>query len=112
VDTQTGQSRMLVDSERLGTGAALSERRMMRRERARLSASAGSSATTGRRRPLDPGAAATATSTSPPRRHHRRLTETEATELDARVSETGRFVSFVRDQNLYVIDAAAGPSGG
>ena len=37
VDTATGQARMLVDSARLGTGAALSEDEMMRRERARLS---------------------------------------------------------------------------
>src|ERR1044072_3119087 len=37
VDTATGAARMLVDSARLGTGAALSEEEMMRRERERLS---------------------------------------------------------------------------
>src|SRR6476661_5116115 len=36
VDTTTGQARMLVDSARVGSGAALSEQEMMRRERARL----------------------------------------------------------------------------
>ncbi len=38
----------------------------------------------------------------------RRLTETEATETDARVSPAGGFVSFVRDQNLFVVDLASG----
>jgi dipeptidyl-peptidase 4 len=34
----------------------------------------------------------------------RRLTQTAAYETDARFSPRGRYVSFVRDQNLYVID--------
>ena len=38
----------------------------------------------------------------------RRLTETAATEIDAKVSETGRFLSFLRDHNLVVMDAAGG----
>src|SRR3546814_3631921 len=38
----------------------------------------------------------------------RRLTETKATELDAQVSETGRYLSFVRDHNLYVMDVSTG----
>jgi dipeptidyl-peptidase-4 len=38
----------------------------------------------------------------------RRLTQTPATETDARISPTGRYVSFVREQNLYVIDLANG----
>ncbi|HEY0115296.1 MAG TPA: S9 family peptidase, partial [Allosphingosinicella sp.] len=38
----------------------------------------------------------------------RRLTETQATELDAAVSGTGKYISFVRDQNLFVIDTAGG----
>jgi len=35
----------------------------------------------------------------------RRITETAETELDAQVSRTGRYLSFVRDRNLYVVDA-------
>ena len=35
----------------------------------------------------------------------RRLTSTPATEIDAKVSETGRYLSFLRDQNLFVMDA-------
>ena len=38
----------------------------------------------------------------------RRLTETEATETDARISPRGGFVSFIREQNLYVIDLNTG----
>jgi len=37
-------------------------------------------------------------------RKTRRLTETEAGETDPDFSSTGRYVSFVRDQNLFVID--------
>ncbi len=38
----------------------------------------------------------------------RRLTETEADEIDAKVSPEGNFVSFVRDQDLFVMDLASG----
>jgi dipeptidyl-peptidase-4 len=38
----------------------------------------------------------------------RRLTSTEAAETDARFSPGGRYVSFVRGQNLFVIEVASG----
>jgi len=38
----------------------------------------------------------------------RRLTDTEAFETDAKASETGRYVSFVRNQNLFAIDLESG----
>jgi dipeptidyl-peptidase-4 len=38
----------------------------------------------------------------------RRLTQTAETEVDAQVSKSGRFLSFVRNQNLYVLDVASG----
>lgn len=38
----------------------------------------------------------------------RRLTDTESYETDARFSPRGRYVSFVRDQNLFAIDLASG----
>lgn len=38
----------------------------------------------------------------------RRLTETEADEIDAKVSPKGNYVSFVRDQDLVVVDLASG----
>ena len=37
-----------------------------------------------------------------------RLTNTAATEIDAKVSEAGRYLSFLRDQNLFVIDRGTG----
>ena len=109
IDTATGESRMLVDSERLGTGAALSEEEMMRRERARLSGTRGivsyAWSPDGRSIlvPLDGDLYLAALDGNV-----RRLTETEATELDAQVSETGRFLSFVRESNLHVIETATG----
>lgn len=106
VDTATGQARMLVDSARLGTGAALSEDEMMRRERARLSGVRGivsyQWSPDGRSIlvPLD-GDLYLASLDG----NVRRITDTPQTELDAQVSRTGRYLSFVRDQNLYVIGA-------
>jgi dipeptidyl-peptidase-4 len=38
----------------------------------------------------------------------RRLTQTPGDEVDAKVSPKGRMVSYVRDQNLYVMDLASG----
>lgn len=38
----------------------------------------------------------------------RRLTETEADEIDAKVSPEGRFVSYVRDQDLVIYDLSTG----
>ena len=54
---------------------------------------------------------ATCTSTTSARKPAdavRRLTSTDAYETDARFSPRSNFVSFVRDQNLYVIDLATG----
>ncbi|HEY6048847.1 MAG TPA: DPP IV N-terminal domain-containing protein, partial [Sphingomicrobium sp.] len=109
VDTSTGAKRMLVDSTKVG-GGEISEAEKMRRERARVGGSKGiveyewapdsKSILT----PVDGDLylADVATGTV------RRLTNTPATEIDAHVSEGGRYVSFVRDQNLYVIDLASG----
>jgi dipeptidyl-peptidase-4 len=38
----------------------------------------------------------------------RRLTNSESTETDAKISPLGGYVSFIRDQNLYVIDLKSG----
>ncbi len=106
VDTTTGEARMLVDSARVGTGAALSEEEMMRRERARLSGVRGivsyDWAPDGRSIlvPLDGDLYLAGLDGAV-----RRITETEATELDAQVSRTGRYISFVRDRALHVVGA-------
>lgn len=109
VDTTTGEARMLVDSARLGTGAALSEEEMMRRERARLSGVRGivsyAWAPDGRSIlvPLDGDLYLAGIDGDV-----RRITATPQTELDAQVSRTGRYISFVRDQNLHVFDTSGG----
>lgn len=109
VDTATGQARMLVDSLKIGSGAELSEEEKMRRERARIAGTKGITAygwaPDGKTilvpidgdlylAGLDGGV--------------RRLTETKETELDAAVSKTGRYLSFVRDKNLFVTEVASG----
>ncbi|MCX2779543.1 S9 family peptidase [Microbulbifer thermotolerans] len=38
----------------------------------------------------------------------KRLTETEAFETDVRVSPKGRYVSFIRDQNIFIVDLQTG----
>jgi dipeptidyl-peptidase-4 len=109
IDASTGAARMLVDSARIGTGAALSEEEKMRRERLRIAGTRGITdyewAPDGKTIlvPID-GDLYLATLDG----HVRRLTDTRATEIDAKVSETGRYVSFLRDQNLYVMEMASG----
>ncbi|HEY0027858.1 MAG TPA: S9 family peptidase [Allosphingosinicella sp.] len=109
VDTGTGQSRMLVDSLKLGTGAEVSEEEKMRRERLRIAGTKGITAyqwaPDGRSIlvPLEGDLYLAALDGGV-----RRITETPETELDAQVSETGRFLSFVRNQNLFVADVATG----
>jgi len=106
VDTATGQGRMLVDSSRVGSGAALSEEEMMRRERARLSGVRGivnyawSPDGQAILVPIDGDLYLAGLDGAV-----RRITNTPETELDAQVSRTGRYLSFVRGQNLYVIGA-------
>ena len=52
--------------------------------------------------------AAQADASVKPRARVRQLTQTDAAETDARFSPQGRFVSFVREQNLYLIDLQTG----
>ena len=109
IDTATGAERMLVDSAKLGTGAAVSEEEKMRRERQRIGALKGITAydwaPDGKSLlvPLD-GDLYLATREGATRR----LTDTPETELDAKVSDGGHYVSFVRDHNLYAIELASG----
>ncbi|WP_407696415.1 DPP IV N-terminal domain-containing protein [Sphingomicrobium astaxanthinifaciens] len=107
-DTAGGEWRMLVDSERVGTGAELSEAEKMQRERARVGSLKGiiayQWAPDGKAilvpldgdlylARLDGGIT--------------RLTATEAGELNPAISPKGGYVSFVRDRRLFV-----GPVGG
>ena len=109
MDTSNGQLRMLVDSTKIG-GGEISEAEKMRRERARVGGSKGiveyEWAPDGKSvlAPVDGDLYLADVGTGA----IRRLTNTPATEIDAHVSEGGRYVSFVRDQNLYAIDLVTG----
>lgn len=107
-DIETREWRMLVDSEKLGSGRELSEDEKMQRERARVGSLKGiisyqwASDGAGVLVPLDGDlflARLDGTVT--------RLTDTEGTELNPKLSSKGGFVSFVRDRRLWV-----GPVGG
>ena len=102
-DRQTGDWRMLVDSEKVGSGAELSEAEKMQRERARIGTLKGivtyqwSDTGDALLVPLDgdlylAGLDGTVT----------RLTETEEGELNPTLSPKGEYISFVRDRQLYV----------
>ena len=109
MDTSTGQLRMLVDSTKIG-GGEISEAEKMRRERNRVGGSKGiveyEWAPDGKSilAPVDGDLYLADVASGAVRR----LTNTPATEIDAHVSEGGRYASFVRDQNLYAIDLSAG----
>jgi dipeptidyl-peptidase-4 len=109
VDTATGEARMLVDSAKIGTGGDISEEEKMRRERARIAGTRGIVAyawapdAKSLLVPIDGDLyVASLDGTT------KRLTATPETEVDAQVSQTGRHLSFVRNQNLYVIDVGGG----
>lgn len=99
----SGEWRMLVDSEKMGSGRELSEDEKMQRERARVGNLKGiityqwASDGSGVLVPLDgdlflarlDGAIT-------------RLTDTEETELNPKLSRQGGYVSFVRDRQLWV----------
>ncbi|WP_294089207.1 DPP IV N-terminal domain-containing protein [Sphingomonas sp.] len=103
LDTKTGREWMLVDSKAIGSGAELSEAEKMQRERARIGGSRGivayDWAPDGKAIlvPLD-GDLFLATLDG----KVTRLTETSAGELNPAISPKGGYVSFVRDQNLFV----------
>jgi dipeptidyl-peptidase 4 len=109
MDTSTGQSKMLVDSLKIGSGAEISEAEKMQRERARISGSKGIVAYDWSPDaktilvPIDGDLFLAGLDGKV-----RRLTNSAAGELDATVSPKGGFVSFVRDQNLYVTDLVSG----
>jgi len=102
-DRTSDEWRMLVDSEALGTGRELSEDEKMQRERARVGSLKGiidyqwASDGSGVLVPLDGDLyLARLDSTTV------RLTDTEESELNPALSETGAYVSFVRDRRLWV----------
>ncbi len=107
LDTVTGETKMLVDSTKLGTTGTLSEAEKMQRERARIGGTKGIVAydwapdSKAVLVPVDGDLFLAQLDGSV-----MRLTQSEAGELDATVSPKGGFVSFVRDQNFIVLDRA------
>jgi dipeptidyl-peptidase-4 len=109
MDTRTGQWRMLVDSKKLGTGAELSEAEKMQRERARIGGTKGivsydwSADSQSVLVPLD-GELYLARLDG----QVQKLAAAAGPKLNAVISPSGRFASYVQDQNLHVIDLATG----
>ena len=113
-DVRNSRDRLLVDSRTLaGADRALSTEEEARRERQRTSAYSGiveySFAPDSRHLliPLN-GDLYVYDLARKPADAVRRLTSTDAYETDSRFSPRSNFVSFVRDQNLYLIDLATG----
>jgi len=106
-DRTSGEWSMLVDSLALGTGRELSEDEKMQRERARVGNLKGiityqwASDGQGVLVPLD-GDLYLARLDGPDGADIARLTDTEESELNPKLSETGGFVSFVRDRQVWV----------
>ncbi|AOL23292.1 dipeptidyl-peptidase-4 [Erythrobacter litoralis] len=102
-DTATREWRMLVDSEAIGTGRELSEDEKMQRERARVGNLKGiisyqwASDGSGVLVPLDGDLYFANLDGSVTR-----LTDTEGSELNPKLSSKGGYVSFVRDRQLWV----------
>ena len=111
-DRTSGEWTMLVDSEALGSGRELSEDEKMQRERARVGNLKGiisyqwNADGSGVLVPLD-GDLYLAKLDGQEGAEITRLTDTEESELNPKLSEEGNYVSFVRDRQLWV-----GPVGG
>jgi dipeptidyl-peptidase 4 len=109
LDTVSGTAKMLVDSTKLGTSGELSEAEKMQRERTRIGGTKGIVAYD-----WAPDSKAILVPVdgdlfiSDLEGKVTRLTNSPSGELDASVSPKGGFVTFVRDQNLVVIDRASG----
>ena len=113
VDTRTGQSKLLVDSRALtGGDEQLSPEEEARRERQRTASLRGiveyEFSSDGRNLLVPLGGDLYLYDLTAKTQPVRRLTNSEAYETDARFSPLGKYVSFVRDQNLFVIDIASG----
>ncbi|MCG8443426.1 MAG: S9 family peptidase [Caulobacterales bacterium] len=111
-DLATGEERVLVDADALSTGAgALSEEEKARRERLRIRSGGIVEYSWNDRgdavlAPLDGDLFYVDLAGEEP--VARRLTETAAAETDARIAPGGRYVSFVREGGLYLIDLESG----
>lgn len=112
-DTRSGQARLLVDSRALvGDDERLSAEEEARRERQRTASLRGiveyQFASDGERLLVPLGGDLYVYELRAKTNAVRRLTTTQAYETDARFSPRGRYVSFIRDQDLFAIDLTTG----
>ncbi|MEO7775415.1 MAG: S9 family peptidase [Steroidobacteraceae bacterium] len=113
-DITARRHRMLVDSTRLVTDdKPMSDVEAARRERQRISALSGIvsySFSSDSRRLLVPlgGDLYVYDLQAAPAKAVQRLTDTPSYETDARLSPHGNYVSFIRDQNLWIVDLRTG----
>jgi dipeptidyl-peptidase 4 len=107
-DTRNGSARMLVDSRQLVSEEKLSAEEEARRERQRTASLRGiveyEFSSDGRRLLIPLGGDLYLYELGAKANPVTRLTNTDAYETDAKLSPAGRYVSFIRDQNLFVID--------
>lgn len=109
MDTVTGEWRMLLDSLKIGSGGEISEAEKMQRERARTGGIRGiisySWSPDGQSIlvPLDGELFIAGLDGKV-----EKLTASKGGELNAAVSPSGKFVSYVRGQNFYVVDRSTG----
>ncbi len=112
-DTRTGKSELLVDSRAFVSGTeSLSAEEEARRERQRTASLRGiveySFAQDGHQVLLPMGGDLYLYDLGSSKQSVRRLTASESYETDARFSPHARYVSFIRDQDLFVLDLATG----
>lgn len=112
-DTRTGTARLLVDSQAFLTGEeVLSAEEEARRERQRTASLRGiveyAFSSDGRRLLIPLGGDLYLYDLQAAQDPVRRLTHTDEYETDARFSPQGRFVSFIRNQNIFAIDLQSG----
>lgn len=108
-DTRTGAARLLVDSRKLvGNEEKLSAEEEARRERQRTASLRGiveyEFSSDGKRLLIPLGGDLYLYDLDAEAEPVTRLTDSESYETDAKLSPGGRYVSFIRDQNLFVID--------
>lgn len=113
MDTRSGESKLLVDSRALvGNEETLSAEEEARRERQRTASLRGiveyEFSSDGKRLLVPLGGDLYLYDFSARTDPVKRLTNSESYETDARLSPGGRYVSFIRDQNLFAIELASG----
>ncbi|MFL6618626.1 MAG: DPP IV N-terminal domain-containing protein [Povalibacter sp.] len=112
-DTKTGKSKLLVDSRAFaGDDEKLSTEEEARRERARTASLRGiveyEFSSDGKRLLVPLAGDLYVYDLSAKSDPVRRLTQTDAYETDARFSPRSKYVSFIRDQDIFVIDLVTG----